>query len=61
MKEEVYCQRCEIQLSTSVFANKINKVTIYKFKDGYYCEKCAKIHVEEMRSKSEKDTKKVGR
>lgn len=44
---ETYCQRCEKEINTTPFIGE----KFFKFKDGIYCEHCAKVKVEENRKK----------
>jgi hypothetical protein len=50
--EKRFCMRCEQRLPNpqGMFMGFLNKVQqVHEFKEGFYCEKCAKVKVEEGR------------
>lgn len=50
MVDKKFCTKCGQKLPNE-FANFIVKDKAREFSDGWYCEKCAKIKVEENRNK----------
>ena len=53
MEDKIFCQKCEQRL-TNVQKNAITGFfsqgqKVHEFKDGFYCDKCAKVKVEEGR------------
>ena len=52
MEDKIFCQKCEQRLPSQSggFMSMIDKKQkVHEFKDGFYCEKCAKVKVEEGR------------
>jgi len=51
--EKRFCMRCEQrlpeQIGGKVFGLLFKQEKVYEFKNGFYCEKCAKVKVEEGR------------
>lgn len=45
-----FCERCGQSLKEG-FDAWLNKAPSYEFDDGWYCEGCAKLRVEEKRKK----------
>ena len=45
-----FCAICRQKVSTNMFVNFITRIKLYEFKDGTYCEKCAKIIVVKRRA-----------
>ena len=46
--EKRFCVKCEKLLPKPSLIN-IGKEKVFEFKDGYYCEKCARVKVEGAR------------
>jgi len=53
MKQEVFCSGCTKEINTIPFIGE----KFYKFKDGIYCEQCAKIYIEKKRKEMDKNMK----
>jgi len=55
MRETKFCKRCKQKIQegpTGILGLLLPKpMKFFEFEDGYYCEKCAKIQVEESRNK----------
>jgi hypothetical protein len=51
MVEKKFCNNCGIRLFEASFMSRIKGDTpaIFEFVEGFYCEKCAKLKVEERR------------
>ena len=52
--EKIFCKKCEqriIPRRPGIFGFGKKGMIYYEFKDGDYCEKCAKIIIEEKRAK----------
>ncbi len=47
-QEKKFCVGCERALSPPIIMNWGGE-KMYEFKDGFYCEKCAKIRVDKVR------------
>lgn len=55
--EKVFCQKCERRLNTGGPLKLISKgEKIHEFKDGYYCDNCAKVKIEEARKNGNQGT-----
>ena len=50
MSQERYCKLCKMKLPSGILSI-ISKQKVYSFEDGDYCEKCAKIIIDERRNK----------
>jgi len=48
MAEKKFCVKCGQKLPSEI-VNFIAKDKAHEFKEGWYCEKCAKVRVEEAR------------
>lgn len=46
--DEIYCKGCGMKLNRGILGFGGNA---FAFEDGYYCQKCGKIKVEEARKK----------
>jgi len=50
MKEKIFCELCEIELKKPTTMSKLLNIGmgVYSFKEGYYCERCAKIRLRKV-------------
>ena len=53
MEDKIFCQKCEQRLPSQsggfMGFLKLESQKVYEFKEGFYCDKCAKVKVEEGR------------
>ena len=57
VSEKIFCQKCERRLKTGGPLKLISKgEIIHEFKDGYYCDNCAKVKIQEARESGNKGT-----
>lgn len=47
MEDKIFCKKCKQRIYRGSLLKK--GTPSYEFEDGFYCEKCAKIKIEEAR------------